>query len=129
MGRGRLLIAIGLALGGLSALLVLASRQWGPWQTAESRPLLLVDPSPVVLDSVRLQGRLVTASLSGIVQAVDPEGTVWLVDAGHTFPVVFPSTHKVIVPDRVLLVGRLRGQRGQRWLDVTDWTVVVPDVR
>lgn len=78
-----------------------------------------------MLDSVSFAGRTVRASLDGTVEmSDDATGTVWLAQRGQAFPVVLGDTAGVVVMDRLLVHGRLRGRGDDRWLDAEAWTRV-----
>ena len=125
MVSGRTLVAVGVSLAGLGAGLSLGLRQHGPWRHPEAAPLILVDPDAALLDTVRLRGRRVSASLSGTVQAVGAEGTVWLGEGDGAIPLSFDHDPAVAVEDRLLVTGRLRSRGGDRWLEVEGWSRVV----
>ena len=124
MSGARLAAAVGLGLLGVVVAAVLAGRQHGPFARPEAAPLLLVDATATALDTVRLGDRRVTATLNGRVAAVDPTGTVWLDTGEDAFPLRFPEAVSLGVEDRALVVGRLRGRGGERWVEVDGWSTV-----
>ena len=81
--------------------------------------------TPAALDTVAFGGRRLTASLGGYVTGFDAPDALWIADEGDAFRVVFPEPPDLDVEDRVLIVGRLRGRGGERWLAAEDWTPVV----
>lgn len=124
MSGPRLAAAVGIALAGVAVAAVLAARQHGPYARPESAPLLLVDATAAALDTVRLGDRRVTATLNGRVVAVGPAGSVWLDTGADAFPLRFPEAVPLEVEDRALVVGRLRGRGGERWVEVVGWSAV-----
>ena len=92
-------------------------------------PLDLGAATPAELDTVAFGGRRVTASLGGYVADLRAPDELWLADGGDAFRVVFPEPHGLDVEDRVLVVGRLRGRGGRRWLEAEAWTPVVGTAR
>ncbi|MEM1115717.1 MAG: hypothetical protein AAF845_03340 [Bacteroidota bacterium] len=120
----RLGAAVGLSLMGIAAGGVLLSQEAGPYRLPEAEPLLLVDATATALDSVRLGGRRVTATLNGVVVQHGPAGDVWLDTGEDAVRLAFPEAVGLEVEDRVLAVGRLRGRGGRRWVEVDAWSVV-----
>lgn len=92
-------------------------------------PVDLGAMTPAALDTVSFGGRRVTASLGGYVTDVHAPDQLWVADAGDAFRVVFPEPPGLGVEDRVLVVGRLRGRGGKRWLEAESWTPVVGSAR
>ena len=76
-----------------------------------------------VLDTVALAGRIVTASLDGVVDRADGD-TVWLAVRGAPFPVVVRDSSAWHEGSRLLVAGRLRETHGRRHLRAHDWTRV-----
>lgn len=97
--------------------------------TASSR-VDLGQVSPLVLDTLSFENRIVRASLAGTVEMVDSDGTAWVEDGGHLFPVVSADSVGFELMSTVLVVGRLRGSERGRWLDAEAWTHVrgIPQV-
>ena len=116
-----LVAAIGLAVG--AALLA----QENVSATYAARDLGAMTPAG--LDTVAFEGRRLTASLGGYVTAFDAPHALWIADDGDAFRVLFPEDPGLEVEDRVLVVGRLRGRGGQRWLEAEAWTPVVGTAR
>lgn len=123
----RLLLAAALGLGGLAVALGLLARQSGPMAYADARAVV-PDATPAVLDTLDVRGRVVEASVAGVVAQVDEGGDVWLEAAGDAFALRLPEGHGLRVEDRLLATGRLRARGGRRWLDVAAWTRVVAEV-
>lgn len=122
--------AIGaVALTAVAVGLVLLVRQWESLALPGAEPLMIDDASPGHLDTLAFRRRPVIASLSGVVQQIGPEETVWLQSHGDAFPVAFSEAPDLEVEDRALVVGRLKGWGGQRWLDVESWSRVETSMR
>lgn len=85
--------------------------------------------SVAVLDTVRLDGRRVTASLDGTVQAVGAGGTVWVGTDERAFAVRGDASDSLSVEDRVLVVGLVREDSDGRYLDAEALAHVVAQVR
>lgn len=122
--RTRRAVAIVLGLIVVGAATALYVRQNGSLPGLGEPPLLLVDAGAAVLDTVRLGGRRVTATLNGTVTEVAPDGTVWLDTGSDAFPLLFPDEAVLDVEDRVLAVGRVRAKGDRRWVDVDAWSLV-----
>ena len=107
------------------------------WQVADRGPIAALAAEPVAvhdvgagrLDTLRLRGRAVTASVDGTVVEVGPGDRVWVDLGDGAFPLRVPDGDSLAVRDRVLAVGRVRGRGGQRWLDVEAWTRVTSSGR
>ncbi len=123
----RLVLATLLGVGGLAVALGLLARQSGPLAYPDARPVLS-DATPAVLDTVDVHGRIVEASMDGIVTEIDTRGDVWLATGGDAFALRLPEGHGLAVEDHLLVTGRLRARGGRRWLAVTAWTHVVAEV-
>lgn len=82
-----------------------------------------------VLDTVSLAGRRVTASLDGTVQAVGPDGTVWVGTDDHAFAVRGDAADSLAVEDRVLVVGLVRDDQEGRYLDAEAVAHIVTQVQ
>lgn len=129
MSRRLWLVLLVLALGAASvAGLILAGRS-GAFSIPGAEPLTLADADATAIDTVAFRGRRVVASLNGVVDGVADDGTVWLLIEGGTVPLVFPEPPRLRPEDRVLAVGRLRGEAGQRRVDVESWVRVVTAAR
>ena len=102
------------------------------WRVADRGPIAALTAVPVTvhdaeagrLDTLRLRGRAVTASVDGTVVQVGPGDRVWLDVGDGAFQLRVPGGDSLAVRDRVLAVGRVRGQGGRRWLDVEAWSRV-----
>lgn len=116
-----------IANAGLATLLVLLARQSAVFG---GTPDLDLGPTTIaVLDTVSFAGRTVRAQLDGVVESVEPDGTVWIAATGRAFEVALDEDAVVdslgMAPERrLLVVGRLRGADGERWLDAEAWTLV-----
>ena len=107
---------------GLVALWQVADR--GPLAAFAAEPVAVHDAGAGRLDTLRLRGRAVTASVDGTVVEVGPGDRV-LVDLGDgVFPLEVAGADSLGVRDRLLAVGRVRGRGGRRWLDVEAWSRV-----
>ena len=73
--------------------------------------------SVAALDTVDVAGRRVLASLGGVVHAVGTDGTVWVGTVDRAFAVRGAEAESLRVEERVLVFGRVRAGRGERWLD------------
>ena len=122
----RLAAALALAAVGLAIGASLTARESFDEALA---PRDLGAMTPAALDTVAFGGRRLTASLSGYVTDVRAPDELWIADAGDAFRVVFPEAPGLGVEDRVLVVGRLRGRGGRRWLEASAWTPVVGTAR
>ena len=121
-GRDRgLAVALLLAAVGLAVWAALLARQSVDVALA---PRDLGAMTPAGLDTVAFGGRRLTASLGGYVAGFASPTAVWIADDGDAFRVVFPEPPDLGVEDRVLVVGRLRGRGGTRWLEAEEWTPV-----
>ena len=120
-------LALGLAAGGVLLALVLVGQQQGVIGPAQPR-VELAGATAAVLDTVTVRGRVVTASVDGVVSQVDGDGAVWVVSGGDAFPVRFDDAPGLAVEDRVLVTGRVRARGGRRWLDAQSWARVVTSV-
>ncbi len=117
----RLWAAAAVGLSGVAvlvALLVLRPELGGRPPTADLGAVPIA-----VLDTVALAGRVVTASLDGVVDRADGD-TVWLAVRGVPFPVVVIDTLAWRDGERLLVAGRLRETHGRRHLRARDWTRV-----
>lgn len=123
LGAAAVLSFAGLAVGG-----VLLALQSGPYQAPEAAPLLLVDATATALDTVHLGGRTVTATLNGTVVEMDTDGAVWLDTGEDAVRLALPEAADLQVEDRLLVVGRLRGRGGRRWVDAEAWSRVASRV-
>ena len=110
------------------AVAVLGALLWTRTEPLSDR-VDLGEASVAMLDTVRLDGRRVTASLSGEVQMVDDDGTVWVGTDDHAFAVRAEPEDSLSVEDRVLVVGRVREDREGRSLDPESVTRVVVQLR
>ena len=107
------------------------------WQVADRGPIAALAAEPVAvhdagagrLDTLRLRGRAVTASVDGTVVEVGPGDRVVLDLGDGAFALRVPDGDSLAVRDRVLAVGRVRGRGGRRWLEVEAWTRVTSSVR
>ena len=124
MSRRVWLAALALALVAAGVAAFLLARQSGALVLPGAEPLVLADADPAALDTLAYRGRPVTASLNGVVDRVDDDGTVWLRVGRGAFPLAFPEDPGLRTEDRVLAVGRLRGRAGRRRLDVEAWSRV-----
>ena len=120
--------ATALALAALG-LLVAAALLGRESLDAAMAPVDLGSTTPAYLDTVAFRGRRLSASLGGYVADVQAPTELWIADDGDAFRVVFPEPPALDVEDRVLVVGRLRGRRGRRWLEARSWTPVVGSAR
>ena len=123
----RLLLAAVLGLGGLAVALGLLARQSGPLAYPDAR-IVLADATPTQLDTVDVGGRVVEASVGGVVTEIDRRGAVWLEADGDAFALLFPDGHGLEVEDYVLATGRLRARGGRRWLRVASWSRIVSEI-
>ena len=79
----------------------------------------LGDVTLATLDTVQVAGRIVTASVGGVVQAVGADGTVWVGTADHAVALHGVAADSLTAEDHVLVSGRIRDGGGRaRWLDV-----------
>ncbi|MDT7856964.1 hypothetical protein RQM47_09960 [Rubrivirga sp. S365] len=112
---------------GLVALWGVADR--GPFAALAAERVAVHNAEAGRLDTLRLRGRVVTASVGGTVVQIDPDDRVWLDLGDGAFPLRVPGGDSLAVRDRLLAVGRVRGRGGLRWLDVEAWTRVTASVR
>ena len=117
----------GAALVAVLALWQVADR--GPFAELTAEPVTVHDAEAGRLDTLRLRGRAVTASVDGTVTEAEPGGRLRLDLGDGPFSLRVPDGDSLAVGDRVLAVGRVREWRGRRWLDVDAWTVVVITAR
>ena len=92
-----------------------------------ARTVDLGDATLATLDTVALDGRRVTASFGGVVRAVDADATLWVGTDDRAFAVRGAAAERLRVGDRVLVAGRVRADRGGRWLDAHALTQVVAE--
>ena len=121
----RLALAIVVAVLGVAVVVALAVRQPGG---IRGERVEVPDAAAAVLDTLRVQGRIVEASVNGWVVQQDPDGVVWVSSGGQAFPMRFPEGVVLEVEDHVLVTGRLRARGGRRWLAVTSWAHVETEV-
>ena len=124
----RAALAAALGVAGLGAALWLLSREVGPF-AEPGATVTLADATASTLDTVRVRGRRVEASLAGTVVGIDRSGEVWLSTGDDAVALRFEAPPGLDVEDRLLAVGRLRARGGRRWVDVEAWTVVEARVR
>ena len=115
--------------GVLAALAAGAVVAWavadrGPVAALAAEPVTVHDVGAGRLDTLRLRGRAVTASVDGTVVQVGPGDHVWVDLGDGAFALRVPDGDALAVRDRVLAVGRVRGRGGRRWLDVEAWSRV-----
>ncbi len=77
-----------------------------------------------VLDTVAVDGRIVTAHVGGVVQAIGPDENVWIGTADHAFALRGVEDDSLRLEERVLVSGRVRESGTVRWLDVEALTRV-----
>lgn len=118
----------------LAVVLVVVAGAVGLWQIADRGPIAaLTDAEPVSvydaeagrLDTLRLRGRAVTATVDGTVVEIEDGGRLLLDVGDGTFPLRLSDADSLQVDDRLLVVGRVRRWGPQRWLDVSAWSRVV----
>lgn len=100
---------------GLAVAAVLTAALW--WAEPFSDRVDLGPASVAMLDTVRVDGRVVVASLDGTVQGTSDDGTVFVGTSDRAFAVRGAAADSLAVEDRVLVVGRVRGGAGGRFLD------------
>ena len=107
------------------------------WRVADRGPLAELTAEPVTvhdaeagrLDTLRLRGRAVTASVDGTVIRARPDGRVRLDLGDGPFTLDVPGGDSLAAGDRLLAVGRVREGRGRRWIDVEAWSTVTYGLR
>ena len=112
------------ALGGIA----LAALLWSRAEPLSDR-VDVGEASVAMLDTLRLDGRRVTASLQGEVQMVDDDGTAWVGTDDHAFAVRAEPEDSLRVEERVLVVGLVREGRAGRYLEPGAVTRVVVQLR
>ena len=122
----RTALAAAVAVAGVALAAVLLSRE--PGGIARER-VEVPGATAAVLDTVAVRGRVVQASLDGVVVQAGRGGEVWVASGGDAFAVRFPAGAGLEVEDRVLATGRLRARGGRRWLEATSWARVEASVR
>ncbi len=117
-------VAWAVASAGLATAVVLLARTTPPF----GPPGVDLGPTTIaVLDTVSIAGRTVRAQLSGVVESVEADGVVWLGARGRSFEVELDAgadTVGISPERRLLVVGRLAGADGRRWLRADAWTLV-----
>ena len=124
---GRAVLAAVLGLGGLAVAVGLLGRQVGPFAAPGARAVL-ADATAAQIDTVDVRGRVVEASVDGVVAQVDADDAVWLAVGDDAVPLRFAEVAGLAVEDRVLATGRIRARGGRRWLAVESWVRVEASV-
>ena len=123
----RAVLAAALGLGGLAVAVGLLGREVGPFAAPGARAVL-ADATAAQIDTVDVRGRVVEASVDGVVTQVDADDAVWLTVGADAVPLRFAEAAGLAVEDRVLATGRVRARGGRRWLAVGSWVRVEASV-